>query len=113
MSYCAGGSLRLVWIWECAEYARWSTIVYQSFASSNTLGFECLNLWPVHTHHQKSSNKSTEDLADDVVWDFLPREPLPNGEAYRDGWIEMAARGWSTGDYGEGNPNGECPTNLN
>ena len=43
---------------------------------------------------------------------FSPGKALPAGEADCDSWIEMATGGRSTGDDGEGNANGETPTDL-
>ena len=46
------------------------------------------------------------------MWYFFPGEALPAGEADCDGWVEVATGGGGTGDDGEGDANGETPTNL-
>ena len=46
------------------------------------------------------------------MWYFSPWEALPAGEADCDGWVEVATGGGGTGDDGEGDANGEAPTNL-
>lgn len=46
------------------------------------------------------------------MWYFSPWEALPAGEADRNCWVEVTTRGGSTGDDGEGDTNGETPTDL-
>ncbi len=44
--------------------------------------------------------------------DFPPGKPLPDGEAYRDGWIEVTTGSRSAGDDSEGDADTEGPANL-
>lgn len=46
------------------------------------------------------------------MWDFLPREALPDSEAQGDGWVEVTTRNWRTCDDSESDTQGESPTNL-
>ena len=46
------------------------------------------------------------------MWYFPPGEALPCGEADCDGGVEVATGGGGTGDDGEGDANGETPTDL-
>ena len=46
------------------------------------------------------------------MWYFSPGEALPASEADCNSWVEVATGGRSTGDDGEGDANGETPTNL-
>jgi hypothetical protein len=46
------------------------------------------------------------------VWNLSPREALPDGEANRNGWVEVPTRGRTTGYDGKCNTNGISESNL-
>lgn len=71
-----------------------------------------MNFGPVASHEQQASNEGAEDLRENVVWHFPPREALPDGEADGDGGVEVAAGDWCAGDDGERDANGKSPANL-
>ncbi|KAL8727242.1 MAG: hypothetical protein Q9181_005789, partial [Wetmoreana brouardii] len=89
-----------------------STVVHQSLASSNTLLLEHLNLRPVHAEHEKTSDKSTEDLTENIMRYLPPWKPLPDGEANRDGRVEVASRRGCARNDGKGDADGESPSDL-
>lgn len=41
---------------------------------------------------EKTGHEGTEDLGEDVVGDFFPREALPSCKADCHGWVEVAVR---------------------
>lgn len=106
------GSARLIGVGERAEDTGRSAVIHQTFARSDALGFERLDFRPVHADQQQAGDKGTEDLTEDVMRHLLPWEPLPDGEADGDCWVEVSARGRSTGDDGEGDTNGKGPSDL-
>ena len=73
---------------------------------------ERLNLRPVHAHQQHTRHKRPKNLAEDIMWDLLPGETLPDGETEGDGWIEVPAGSGGAGDDGEGDTYSEGPTDL-
>lgn len=107
-----GENSRLVRIRESTQDTRRTPVIHQPFPCGDTLLLEHLDLRPVHPHHQQPGDEGAEDLAENVVRHFLPRKPLPDGEADGDGGVEMAARGGGAGDDGEGDADGEGPADL-
>ena len=104
--------LRLIRVRKRAEQARRSTVIHQPLTRGDRFGLEGLDFRPVHPHHQQACHEGAEDLGEDVVWDFPPGEPLPDGEADGDGRVEVAAGGGGGSDDGEGDAQGEGPADL-
>ena len=71
-----------------------------------------LDLRPVAAHQQQAGDEGAEDLAEDVVRDLAPREPLPDGEADRDGRVKVATGDGGTGDDGERDADRKRPADL-
>ena len=71
-----------------------------------------LDLGPVAAHEQEPGDEGAEDLREDVVGHFAPGEALPDGEAERDGRVEVATGDGGAGDDGEGDADGEGPADL-
>lgn len=97
---------------ERAEDAGGSAQRHQRFAGGQCFGLEGGDLRPVHANHEHSGDEGPENLGEDVVGHFPPREALPEGEADRDGGVEVASGRRSAGDDGEGDANPEGPADL-
>lgn len=152
-----GFYIRLIWVWEGAQNACWSSVEYHRLSRSQGRCLEFLNLRPthdlgsalllqadrpkhriisqlrkrclcdsspdlkasitlkyvpVHAHKQHSSHECPKDLGEYVVRNLSPRKALPDSEAYRDGWIEVATGCRGTGDDRKGDTNSKAPANL-
>ena len=67
---------------------------------------------PVHAHKQHSCYERSKDLRKYIIGNFSPGEALPDGEANRDGWIEVATRCRGAGDDSESDTNSKAPADL-
>lgn len=104
--------IRLIRIRKGAQQTRRSAIVHQPLARGDAFLLELLDFGPVHPHHEQTCDESAEDLAENVVGDFLPREALPDSEADGDGRVEVTARGRGASDDRKGDADGESPADL-
>ena len=104
--------VRLVGVGVCAEDTSYATVVVDCTMGLEISGLGGLDLGPIAAHEQETGDESTEDLREDVVRDFLPGEALPDGEADRDGGVEVASGDWCTGDDSEGDADCKCPADL-
>lgn len=88
--------VRLVWVRERAENTGHAAVVHRGAVLAEINGLGRLDLRPVAAHQQQTGHEGAKDLRKDVMRHFLPREPLPNREADRDGWVEVTTRNGST-----------------
>jgi hypothetical protein len=64
------------------------------------------------TNHKQACDKRSEDLRKDIVWNLSPRESLPDGEAKRNGWVEMSTRRRTAGYDSKGDTKSISKSNL-
>ncbi|KAG7152141.1 hypothetical protein HYQ46_012028 [Verticillium longisporum] len=94
------------------ETRRWRTTVDEGLASSYQFVGEVLKFGVIHADDKKGGGKATEDLREDVVGNLAPGEILPKGHGEGDGRVEVAARGGTTGDDGNGDADSKRPSDL-
>lgn len=104
--------VRLIGIWKRTQDGCRCSVGNQGHSSRQELRVCSLNLRPVHPYENQSGNESPNDLAEDVVWDFLPRKALPQCQSYCYSRVEVATRCRRTSDDGEDNAEGKRPSNL-
>lgn len=94
------------------ETRRWRTTADEGLASSYQFVGEVLKFGVIHADDKKGGGKATEDLREDVVGNLAPGEILPKGHGEGDGRVEVAARGGTTGDDGNGDADSKRPSDL-
>ena len=67
---------------------------------------------PVHAHKQHSGHECSKNLREYIVGNLSPGESLPDGEANRNGWIEVPTGSRGTGDNSKSNADSESPADL-
>lgn len=74
---------------EGTEDTCWAAVENRAKTSAGEFGSIGGDLLVIHSIYKETSHERAKDLRDDVVWDLLPGEPLPDSEAQSDSWVEV------------------------